>query len=153
RSLLAGRAALLVIDDAWEPAHARALLVGGDRCRVLITTREAVVALAVGAAVHDLDVLDPDQAQALLSRRLRRDLAPDERGAAAALVQAVGRLPLALELAAAQVADGARWEELLADLGAESAGLEALSLAGGGGIPDEAEARHLSLRASFNLSL
>ena len=153
RTLLHAKAALLVVDDAWNPAHARPFLVGGSRCRVLVTTREAVIAKAVGAALYDLDVMTPEQALALLAGRLGRDLAEAERERALELAQEVGYLPLALELAAAQVADGVPWDELLADLRAEVARLETLELPEAEEIVEERERKRLSLLASFYLSL
>ena len=153
RSLLHDRACLLVVDDAWEPAHVRPFLVGGPRCRVLITTREAVIANAVGATLYALEVMTPEQALALLIKKLDRSLAEGEREQALALAEAVGYLPLALELAAAQVNDGVPWADLLADLQAEIARPEALELPEAEGETDETIRKRLSLLASFNLSL
>jgi hypothetical protein len=152
RTLLQDRSALLVVDDAWDPAHVPPFLVGGPRCRVLVTTREATIAKATGAALYDLDVMTPEQSLALLAGRLGRVLAETERDRALALADAMGYLPLALELAAAQVADGISWNELLGDLRAEVARLETLELSEDGTIP-EAMLKRLSLLGSFSLSL
>ena len=70
RTLLHDKAALLVVDDVWDPDHGRPFLVGGPRCRVLITTRRANVADEVGADLHELDVMTPEQSLALLAARL-----------------------------------------------------------------------------------
>lgn len=153
RTLLHDRACLLVVDDAWQSAHARAFLVGGPLCRVLLTTREALLARAVDATLYRLDVLTPPQARALLVGRLGRNLAPAEEGPAAELAVAVGYLPLALELAAAQVAEGIGWGELVSELRAEIGRLAALEFPGAAAEPDEATRKRLSLRASFQLSL
>jgi hypothetical protein len=153
RTLLQDKASLLVVDDVWDLAHATPFLVGGPQCQVLITTREALIAKAVGAALYDLDVMTPDQALALLTGRLGCDLEGAEREQASALAEAVGYLPLALELAAAQVADGVPWVELLVDLQAEIARLEALEIPGAEEVADEATRKRLSLLASFHLSL
>lgn len=153
RTLLQDRASLLVVDDVWDPAHATPFLVGGPQCRVLITTREALIARAVGADLYDLDVMTPDQSLALLTGRLGRDLEGAEQEQASALTEAAGYLPLALELAAAQVADGVPWAELLADLRAEIARLEVLEIPGVEEVADEASRKRLSLLASFHLSL
>ncbi|HHN93266.1 MAG TPA: hypothetical protein ENK17_00715, partial [Anaerolineae bacterium] len=152
-TLLHDKAALLVVDDAWDPAHVRPFRAGGDRCRVLVTTREALIAQAVGASLYDLDVMTPDQALALLEGRLGRDLTGEERATARELARVVGYLPLALELAAAQVADGVPWDELIEDLNAEIARLEALEPPGAEEVGDERERKRLSLIASFHLSL
>jgi hypothetical protein len=153
RTLLHGKAALLVVDDAWDPAHVRHFLAGGERCRALVTTREALIARAVGATLYDLDVMTPQQALALLEGQLRRRLEGEERDAAGELARTVGYLPLALELAAAQVADGVPWAELADDLRAEVARLEALEPPGAEEAGDEVTRKRLSLLASFALSL
>ena len=152
RTLLHDKAALLVVDDAWDPAQVPPFLVGGPRCRVVITTRDATIAKAVGATLYDLDVMSPEQALALLAGWLHRGFEGTERDQALLLAKAVGYLPLALELAAAQVADGIRWAELLEDLKAEVARLEALELSDEEVI-DEATSKRLSLLSSFYLSL
>ena len=128
RSLLQDKAALIVVDDVWDPAHVDHFLVGGPSCQVLITTREAAIARGLGAAPYDLDIMTPGQALDLLARRLRRGLEGAERDQALALADAVGYLPLALELSAAQVAGGVLWNELLDDLHAEVARLEVLDI-------------------------
>ena len=152
RTQLHDSAALLVMDDAWDSAHVLPFLVGGPRCRVLITTREAAIAKAVGAAHYDLDIMTPGQALALLAGRLGRPLEGVERDRALAVARAVGYLPLALELAAAQAVGGEPWGALLEDLEAEVARLEALDLSEELGV-DEAAGKRLSLLASLHLSL
>ena len=79
RTLLHDKAALLVVDDAWDPAQVPPFLVGGPRCRVVITTRDATIAKAVGATLYDLDVMSPEQALALLAGCLRRGFEGTER--------------------------------------------------------------------------
>jgi hypothetical protein len=106
RQLLQERAVLLVVDDAWSSEHVEAFRVGGPRCRLLVTTRDNLIARAIGASSLDLDQLTPGQAETLFVGYLRRDLQPEEQNLASQVAEAVGYLPLALELAAAQVADG-----------------------------------------------
>ncbi|WP_293042879.1 hypothetical protein [Moorena sp. SIO1F2] len=65
----------------------------------------------------------------------------------------MGYLPLGLELAAAQVRDGFSWEELLDELQAEIADLEALDRLEAEEEPSDAKRKNYSLVASFNLSL
>jgi hypothetical protein len=126
RALLNGRAALLVIDDAWDAAHVRPFLVGGPVSHVLLTTRRANVVDKVGAALHTVLSLTPEQSLTLLANRLRRELRPDEREPAQRLARAVGWLPIALEQAAARVLRGVAWDDLAASLEAEIARLEVL---------------------------
>ncbi|MBN1139154.1 MAG: hypothetical protein JXM73_21420 [Anaerolineae bacterium] len=144
RTLLHDKACLLVVDDAWQADHVRPFLVGGERCQVLVTTRDATLARKVGARLYDLDVMTEPQALALFQARLGP--LGSNRKQAAVLARELGYLPLALELAAAQVEAGITWEELLDVFRRELADLAALDL-------DEATYRNESLRISFRLSL
>lgn len=153
RSVLRDRAVLLVVDDVWAEEHVRPFLVGGPRCRVLITTREAYIARAVGARLYELDVFSPEQALELLEKRLGREFTGAERNTAEELAREVGYLPLALELAAAQIEDGLSLEELLEALRKEVSRLEVLDLPEAQELESDQKRKHLSLRASFNLSL
>ena len=147
RTLLHDKAALLVVDDVWNAEHGRPFLVGGLRCRVLITTRRANVADEVGADLHELDVMTPDQSLGLLVARLGRALDDAERSEALHLAKAVGHLPLALELAAARVRAGVTWADLRLALETEVARLGALE------GPRGRRRGQTRLEASFNLSL
>src|SRR5262249_28085138 len=120
------RAIVLVVDDAWQSEHVQPFLIGGARCRLLVTTRRAGIADALGAARHELDVLEPQQAVQLLASRLQRSLRDDELAPARRLAEAVGPLPLALELAAVRLGRKVSWDELLDKLRQEVAALEAL---------------------------
>lgn len=151
-NLLQDKAVLLVVDDVWNPSDALTFLVGGPQCRVLITTREATIASITHADLFNLDVMTSEQALALMQGRLGK-LTCDERAHALALAEAVGYLPLALELAAAQVAGGVPWVELRQDIEAEIARLERLDLPGAREETNEAARKRLSLLASFYLSL
>lgn len=144
RTLLGNRACLLVIDDAWKVEHVQPFLAGGSAAGMLITTRDATLARSVSARLYDLDVMNEAQALALFESRLGK--LGGARETAAALAQELGYLPLALELAAAQVEDGYTWKKLLAMMRQGLADLDRLSL-------DEAEYRNGSLRISFRLSL
>lgn len=66
------------------------------------------------------------QSLVLLSQRLGRKLEGEELDQAKQLAQEVGYLPLALDLAAARVARGRSWTELIRALSAEIARLEEL---------------------------
>ncbi|NEO43758.1 MAG: hypothetical protein F6K55_06305 [Moorea sp. SIO4A3] len=149
QTLLFDKATLLVVDDAWNPDHVQPFRIGGAKCRVLVTTREAQI---VGASRYDLDVMSPSQALALLEDYGGSKLKGSDRKQAQALATTVGYLPLALELAAAQIADGISWNELLTDLQKEIALLETLDLPGAQEV-DQKRRKHYSLVASFNLSL
>jgi hypothetical protein len=151
--LLRDRACLLVVDDAWQACHVHPFLIGGTRCRALITTRDAVIAKAVHAGLHDLDVMTPDEAVALLAAKLRRPLTGTEREVAIQVAEAVGWLPLALELVAAQIADGVSWGDAQADLRDRVARLKTLEVPGADDVSDEISRKRLSLLSSLHLSL
>ncbi|AUB40288.1 SAM-dependent methyltransferase [Nostoc flagelliforme CCNUN1] len=154
RTLLYNKDVLLVVDDAWNTKDAQAFNVGGVRCQVLVTTREGSIAHALGAKLYNLDVMKPAQAMELLKNRLGRDIIGVERQSAENLAEAVGYLPLALELAAVQVASGtSSWTRFLQDIQQEIARLKSFNLAGARDASDEASLKRLSLTASLNLSI
>jgi hypothetical protein len=150
RTLLHDKRMLLVVDDVWEPSHAEPFRVGGSNCCVLVTTREARIP---GCLRYDLDVMTPEQALALLSHAIQEELTETAIQEELALARAVAYLPLALELAAAQIQDGATWKELLEALQQEIADLDILDIQGFGFESQASKQRNLSLLASFNLSL
>ncbi|MEH2126923.1 NB-ARC domain-containing protein, partial [Nostoc sp.] len=153
RTLLYDKAVLLVVDDAWNTKDAQAFNFGGARCQVLVTTREGHIADALAASTYSLDIMKPDQAMELLTKKLRREITGTERHSAENLAKGVGYLPLALELAAAEVACGTTWNELLADIQQEVARLTSFDRPEAEEITDEASLKRLSLTASLNLSV
>ncbi|MEH1810199.1 NB-ARC domain-containing protein [Nostoc sp.] len=153
RTLLYDKAVLLVVDDAWNTEDAQAFNFGGARCQVLVTTREGHIAHALAANTYSLDIMKPDQAMELLTKKLRREITGTERHSAENLAKGVGYLPLALELAAAEVACGTTWNELLADIQQEVARLTSFDRPEAEEITDEASLKRLSLTASLNLSV
>ncbi len=122
RTLLHSARALLVLDDVWEPVHANAFLVGGPGCRMLVTTRRALISDELGAQVFPLDAMTEPEAVALLRKRVEKrgntiNLA--DLSQVAALSREVGHLPLALELMGALVARGYSWEQARLDVSLE----------------------------------
>jgi hypothetical protein len=150
RTLLSDKAVLLVVDDVWNPEHVEPFRAGSEACRVLVTTREAAI---IGATCYDLDVMTPQQSLVLLEQCIGGQLSSSEQKQAKALAKTVGHLPLALELAAAQVTDGLSWSELLSDLQREIAILETLDLPGAQEVSSESQRKRYSLLASFHFSL
>jgi hypothetical protein len=149
RQLLQDRAVLLVVDDGWDSEHVKPFRVGGPRCRLLVTTRKPRIADELHAISHELDVLSSEQSVQLLVSRLQRPLRQDEKAPARRLAEAVGYLPLALELAAVRITHQVLWDELLQKLDREVAALEALN------NPAERwmKKRTVQLEASLLLSL
>ncbi|MGK7921014.1 MAG: NB-ARC domain-containing protein [Trichodesmium sp.] len=120
RTLLFDKSVLLVVDDAWSPDHAQIFNLGGSRCQVLVTTREKAIADFLEAETYSLDVMTLSQSMQLLSQRLEREIIGEEAKQVEVVVEKLRYLPLALELAATQVADGISWQVLLADIKRES---------------------------------
>ncbi len=147
RQVLQDRAVLLLVDDAWSSEAVEPFRVGGPRCGMLITTRRANIAENLGAIPQELDVLEPGQALQVLTEWLQRPLGGEEREPAGRVAEAVGRLPLALELASKRIARGISWEELVRALEQEVAALEKLE------DPGDRRRGKARLEASFNLSL
>ncbi len=151
RTLLYDKCMLLVVDDAWKSEDVEPFQVGGSNCRVLVTTREAPVP---GATRYDLRVMKKAEALELLNKcRSGTSMSEEEQRQALDLAEALGYLPLALELAATQIAEGVDWCELLEDFQAEVARLETLDYSGAESASCEETRKRLSLKASFNLSL
>ncbi len=153
RTLLYDKAVLLVVDDAWDTKDAQAFNVGSARCQVLVTTREGAIADALAASTYSLDIMTAAQALELLTKKLGREITGIERQSAENLAKSVGYLPLALELAAAEVANGTTWNELLSDIQEEVARLKSFDRPEAEEITDEASLKRLSLTASLNLSV
>ena len=146
-SLLYDKAVLLIIDDGWKIEDIEPFQVGSSNCQAIITTRLADIAEEVKAQLYELDLMSEEQSLTLLARRLGRNLSEEEIAAAKKLAEAVGYLPIALDLAAARIARGKSWSELNSALTAEIVRLEVLE-----GIRRRRKKETL-LEASFNLSL
>ncbi|MFE9927143.1 tetratricopeptide repeat protein [Streptomyces sp. NPDC005774] len=120
RTLLADRRVLVVLDNAAGAEQVRPLLQGSRRCRVVVTSRQALRGLLVTHEVYTfvLDLLTPQQARELLERLLGARRAADAGDALAELARLCGYLPLALRLAAAHLVSRPRLglEEFVARL-------------------------------------
>lgn len=143
RSLLHGRQTLIVLDDAWYVMHVRPLLAGGPGCKTVVTTRQKQVADGVRARLMRLDVMPEDEAVALIGQWLGRKLEGEDWERARELARLVAYLPLAVELAAAQVPE-AGWDWVLERLGSVRR-LETLEL-------EEAKTKWESVRLALGLS-
>ena len=102
RSVLDGRRVLLLLDNAEDSAQVRPLLDWrAPTTMVVVTSRRGIA--APGLVPVDLDVMDPDEARALLQSLL------GERAVRAAelelLAERCGRLPLALRAAGTYLAN------------------------------------------------
>jgi hypothetical protein len=104
RSALAGKRALVLLDNAASADQVRPLLPGDDASLVVVTSRDQLDQLGAGRLT--LDVLAPDEARDLLVRVLGERRVRAEPEAADELAKLCGYLPLALRIASANLADG-----------------------------------------------
>lgn len=110
--VLNDRSCLVVVDDAWNTSHARALDAVGSRSRLVVTTRDATILTALGAREERVQRLPESLAVELLANWAGSPSGtlPEE---ARRVAQECGHLPLALAVAGARVRDGLAWADLL----------------------------------------
>jgi DNA-binding SARP family transcriptional activator/tetratricopeptide (TPR) repeat protein len=147
RSILAGRRVLVMLDNAAEPDQVRPLLPGDPGCLVVVTSRDRLSGLVAQDRAHRLvlDVLTPAEAYTLLRPIVGQSRVDAEPGAASELGRLCARLPLALRIAAANLAD--QPTRSIAGYIAELARSDRLAALEVDGDP------HAAVRAAFELSL
>lgn len=103
RTLLADRRVLVLIDDACGAASVRPLLPGGCESIAVVTSRHRLDSLVIREGARRIAVgpLTDDEAMALLESLLGAPAVAAEPVAAGHIVEACGRLPLAIRAAAA----------------------------------------------------
>lgn len=106
RAGLADRRVLLVCDDALGTDQVRPLLPGTPGCAVLVAGRSDLRGLAAthAARCRVLDVLEPSESRELLAKMIGSEQTGAEPAAAAELARLCAHLPLALGIAAANLA-------------------------------------------------
>jgi DNA-binding SARP family transcriptional activator len=139
RTRLAGKRALIVLDDADDPDQIRPLLPGTPGCLVLITSRRRAIELP-GVFWLALKTMRPDEGAALFTR-IAGDLRADDPSAVAAVVRMCGCLPLFIQVAASRLRNHPAWN--VADLVAHLA--HTLSYLGQSGPLEPEIARSLEL--------
>jgi DNA-binding SARP family transcriptional activator len=110
RSVLAGRRALVLLDNARDTEQVRPLLPGSPGCLAVVTSRSQLTGLAAADGAHllSLDVLADADAGQVLAARLGIRRAAAEPDAVTELIALCGRLPLALAVTAARAAANPR---------------------------------------------
>ncbi|GLZ79413.1 SARP family transcriptional regulator [Actinorhabdospora filicis] len=108
RSRLAGRRALIVLDNASDEAQIRPLIPGAPKTLVLITSRRRLTALE-GTFPLSLDVLPVADAAELFVRVAGEARTADDPDTVRQVVELCGRLPLAIRIAAARFRDRESW--------------------------------------------
>ncbi|WP_148256644.1 AfsR/SARP family transcriptional regulator [Kribbella flavida] len=110
RGLLAGRAVLLLLDNAADEAQLKPLLPGSRTCGVLVTSRQRLAGLDTTATVS-LDGLSPDEAVTLFCHVAgRHRLTDTSRQVLIQIAEQCGLLPLAIRIAAARFRAHPSWE-------------------------------------------
>jgi tetratricopeptide (TPR) repeat protein len=145
RSVLNGRKVLVLLDNAASAEQVRPLLPATSGCLTVITSRNKLSGLIAREGAHRIGVgeLPSDTAHSLLTRLVGADRLAAEPEQTTALIEACAGLPLALRIAAAQLADEPH--RTLADYLTElkEHGTAALAL------PDD---EHSAVAAAFDLS-
>jgi DNA-binding SARP family transcriptional activator len=108
RAYVAGKRALLVLDNAMDAAQVRPLLPGTSGILVVVTSRRRLTTLE-GAASLSLDIFPVRDAITLFTQIAGAARTEGEPDAVATVVELCGRLPLALRIAAARLRDRQGW--------------------------------------------
>ncbi|MBE1876716.1 AfsR/SARP family transcriptional regulator [Myceligenerans pegani] len=142
RSMISGRRALLVLDDAAHAGQVRALLPPNGESAVVVTSRNSLTDLP-GARHLQLGALEPEDAETLLARIVGPARVRREPAEARAIVRLCGYLPLSVRIAGGKLLSRPSWplRQMLARLTDESRRLAELSLG------------DLDVRASVDLSI
>ncbi|MER7169957.1 AfsR/SARP family transcriptional regulator [Streptomyces mesophilus] len=134
RSRVADRRVLLILDDAADAEQVRPLLPGTAGVSVLVTSRPDMRGLTASHGAHPvpLTVLEQAEAQDLLAGVLGEQRVAAEPQDAARLAELCARLPLALRIAAANLAarPGTSLAAYAQELSEGSRRLARLSIAG-----------------------
>ncbi|WP_259470735.1 BTAD domain-containing putative transcriptional regulator [Streptomyces sp. 1114.5] len=102
RTTTADKRLLLLLDNARDDAQVQPLLPGSPDCAVLVTSRTMLS--SVPSVLHlALDVFSKDEAISLLDSVIGTARRAAQNDQAELLVEACGRLPLAVRIAAAQL--------------------------------------------------
>ncbi|MEJ3750687.1 tetratricopeptide repeat protein [Actinomycetes bacterium KLBMP 9797] len=107
QSRLAGRKALIILDNVAQADQVRPLLSTDPGCLTLVTSRDRLSGLVAvdGARRLAVDTLPPAAAVDVLAQVAGVERIGADQAAAARLAQLCGHLPLALRIAGARLAD------------------------------------------------
>ncbi|GHF33624.1 hypothetical protein E5082_30805 [Streptomyces griseoluteus] len=108
RQLLAGRSALIVLDDAADAEQVRPLLPRISGCRTLITSRRALDSLAEAARLP-VPPLAPDDSVELVRAATGAERLVSDLPAVQQIADLLGHLPLALSAIGRHMRDHPAW--------------------------------------------
>ncbi|MET7456055.1 BTAD domain-containing putative transcriptional regulator [Streptomyces sp. NPDC005574] len=133
RSLLAGRRVLVLLDNARDSDHVRALLPASPGSLAIVTSRNQLTALVAAHGAHSLTLhsLGAEEAREFLVRRLGAERVDAEPAAVAEIIASCAGLPLALACVAARAAahPGFSLAAIAAELRAAEGSLDAFTRA------------------------
>ena len=153
RDRLAGRDALLLLDNAADTDQVRYLIPADPSCLVLVTSRRSLADLD-DAVSCQLEVFTPDEALELLTRIVGPERVAAEPEAAREIVLACGLLPLAVSIVGARLRSrpvwnlrdlAARLERGPAEIASRDRKLTPVLDLSFHGLPDDAKAAFLAL--------
>lgn len=107
RTQLAGKQALILLDDAATAEQVAPLLPGNQACLALVTSRRTLPELA--ARHTSVEPFTPAESRELLASVVGAARLAGEPEAAAGIAEAVGHLPLALALVAGKIRKTRGW--------------------------------------------
>jgi tetratricopeptide (TPR) repeat protein len=148
RSLAADRSLLVVLDNVYSAAQARALLPASARSAVLVTSRHRLTGLAPdGARLIDVGPLTDDAAGTLLARIAGPQRIDRESDRARDLVGMCAGLPIAVCVSAARLAARPRLSvgRLADEMADEARRIGALSTSDGGSVRAVFDTSYLAL--------
>lgn len=102
RGLLAEKKALVVLDNVASEQEIEPFLPPSGRCAVLVTTRQRNL-LGLAAHYFSISPFSPEEALSLFALVLGADRVEKERALLLAIGEAVGFLPLAIDIAACRL--------------------------------------------------
>jgi WD40 repeat protein len=112
RDVLAAKAVMLVLDDVWHAADAKAFDVLGPRCRMLVTTRDSGILHTLNGELVPVSLFTEREAMQLLADAV--NIAPDDLPPEAhEVVHECGKLPLALALSGGMAKAGHVWQDIV----------------------------------------
>src|ERR1035438_569475 len=115
-SALGGLRALVVLDDVWDVNDAAAFVIDSPQLCILITTRNSEILVGLGAAEHQLGVLELEDALLLLAHSAGVADASALPPEAHDVAEKCGRLPLALAMVGAMARLRTSWRDILTRL-------------------------------------
>ncbi|NIA09612.1 MAG: tetratricopeptide repeat protein, partial [Nitrospiraceae bacterium] len=115
QELFGQRKLLLIFDNADDSKTIRSLIPGGDRCAVIVTTRDRnlpdLLDIPTERRIEVLPLPVPDSLH-LLEKLLGEERISDEQVSACNIIELVGRLPLALKIVGATLRGWQSWRSL-----------------------------------------